>query len=75
MSEEYQFEELRNTLGITTLDYLEKMAAAYLKETSLKPSEVELVMQVSGNVWRWWFRKREEIQVAEGMQRDDEEAE
>ena len=69
---ENPFEGLRNAIGITTLDYLEKMAAAYLKETNLKPSEVELVMQVSGNVYRWWFRKREEIQFAESMLRDED---
>ena len=73
MSELYKFEELSHTLGFTTLDYLEKMAAAYLKETNLKPSEVELVMQVKGNVWRWWFRRREDIQISPLMQLDDDE--
>ena len=67
-------EELTRRIGVTTLDYLEKMAAAYLLETNLKPSEVELVMQFDGRVYRWYFRKRTEIQPAEGMEylEDDE---
>lgn len=73
MSADNLFEELTRKIGFTTSQYIEMMAAAYLKETDLKPSEVELVMQVKGNVWSWSFRRREEIQVAKCMQRDEED--
>jgi len=40
--------------------YLEFLAGAFLKETGLKASEVELVMQTDpiGYTVRWFFRRR-----------------
>lgn len=46
----------------TTDRYLEMMAAAYLKETKIPATEVELIQQLSGEgVIRWYFRRREDI--------------
>jgi Mor family transcriptional regulator len=39
---------------------LEAMAAAFIKETGLKPSEAELVQQMMPNGIRLYFRKRED---------------
>lgn len=41
-------------------EYLEKMAAAYLKETSLPPGRACLCEQTKDGVTRWWFEERQE---------------
>lgn len=44
-----------------TMEYLEKMAAAYLLLTNLSPTEVELVQEIDDwNKVVWYFRKRTE---------------
>ena len=48
-------------------EYLEKMAAAYFKETQTAPSEVELVQQVKGMEIVFYFRRR----VEEGEENAD----
>jgi hypothetical protein len=45
-------------IGDRTNIYLEFLAAAFLKETGLKASEVELVMQSSMDEVRWFYRKK-----------------
>lgn len=61
MNVDNPFEELAFKAGVTTAKYIEMMAAAYLQETGLKPSEVELVMQTQDMKTRWYFQRRAEV--------------
>lgn len=43
------------------LQMLEQLAAAFIVETGLRPSECELVEQTDGMKISWFFRKRESV--------------
>ena len=49
---------LQGQSSATTSEYIEMMAAAYLKETNIPASEVELVQVIEGYKIRWYFQKR-----------------
>lgn len=43
------------------LAHLELLAQAFIQETGLKPSEVELVEEQTPTGIRWYYRKREGV--------------
>ena len=53
-----QLERLVDSLRMASNEYIEMMAAAYLKETNIPANEVELVQQIDGYKIRWYFQKR-----------------
>ncbi len=59
VSSSTEWQEMIDRVVSASAEYVEIMAAAYLKETNLPASEVELVQQMDGYKIRWYFQKRE----------------
>lgn len=51
-------DEIMKRIASKSAEIQERFAEAYLAETGLKPSEVELCQQNRGNEVVWFFRKR-----------------
>ena len=57
---DYGLNELSKRVANVSAEKVEMLAAAFLKETNLKPSECELVMEYThDSKIIWYFRKRE----------------
>lgn len=62
-------ENIIEKAGKTRESMIEMLAAAFIKETGLNPSEAVLVQEMAGNKIIWYFKKRKDFENLETGER------